>query len=120
MNIRRCVLALTLASFAATFHFAAAADKSAKDKVVKFARFKVNDNITFGIVEGNNIREVSGTIFRDWKKTDKVHALSDVMLLVPTRPRHVFAMAGNYKSHLEDADIPPKFRIPQPRPRGHK
>jgi 2-keto-4-pentenoate hydratase/2-oxohepta-3-ene-1,7-dioic acid hydratase in catechol pathway len=102
--------------FAVAFHLAGseAADKPVPDEVVKFARFKVNGNITFGIVEGDNIREVSGTIFGDWKKTDKVHALSDVMLIVPTRPRHVFAMAGNYKSHLAGAEIPPKFRTPQP------
>ena len=116
MSVRHCLLALTLGSFAVAFHLAdaEAADKPTNDKVVKFARFKVNDNVSYGIVEGDNVREISGTIFGDWKKTDKVHALSDVMLLVPTRPRHVFAMAGNYKSHLKDAVIPPKFRIPQP------
>jgi 2-keto-4-pentenoate hydratase/2-oxohepta-3-ene-1,7-dioic acid hydratase in catechol pathway len=116
MTVRRCLFAFTPALFAVAFHLAGAeaADKPVPDEVVKFARFKVNGNITFGIVEGDNIREVSGTIFGDWKKTDKVHALSDVMLIVPTRPRHVFAMAGNYKSHLEDAEIPPKFRTPQP------
>jgi 2-keto-4-pentenoate hydratase/2-oxohepta-3-ene-1,7-dioic acid hydratase in catechol pathway len=93
---------------------AAASDEAAKDKVVKFARFKVDDEVAFGIVEGDNVREIEGSIFRDWKKTDKVHALSDVRLLVPARPRHVFAMAGNYKSHLKEAEIPPKFRTPQP------
>ena len=74
----------------------------------------MNDNVTFGVVEGENVREVSGSIFEDWQKTDKVHALSDVTLMVPTRPRHVFAMAGNYKSHIAEEEIPPKFRIPQP------
>jgi 2-keto-4-pentenoate hydratase/2-oxohepta-3-ene-1,7-dioic acid hydratase in catechol pathway len=116
MSIRHCLLVRTLALFAVAFHLAGAeaADKPTIGKVVKFARFKVNDNISFGVVEGENVREVSGSIFGDWKKTDKVHALSDVMLMVPTRPRHVFAMAGNYKSHLNDAEIPPKFRTPQP------
>jgi 2-keto-4-pentenoate hydratase/2-oxohepta-3-ene-1,7-dioic acid hydratase in catechol pathway len=116
MTDRRCLLALTLACFAVAHHPAGAKadDKPAKDQTVKFARFKVNDTVAFGIVEGENVREVSGTIFGDWKKTDKVHALSDVKLLTPTRPQHVFAMAGNYKSHIGDAEIPPKFRIPQP------
>ncbi len=109
MNVRRCLLALL--SVAALLPLSAA---EAADQPVTFARFKVNDNVTFGIVEGENVREISGTIFEDWKKTDKVHALSDVTLMVPTRPRHVFAMAGNYKSHLADAEIPPLFRIPQP------
>jgi 2-keto-4-pentenoate hydratase/2-oxohepta-3-ene-1,7-dioic acid hydratase in catechol pathway len=74
----------------------------------------VNDNVAFGVVEDENVREISGSIFGEWKKTEKVHALSDVQLLAPTRPQHVFAMAGNYKSHLADAEIPPKFQIPQP------
>lgn len=116
MTVHRCLLAPAIVSLAIAFTpvHAAAADDAAPDKVVKFARFKVNDNIAFGVVEGDNVREISGTIFGDWKKTDTVHALSDVMLLVPTAPRHVFAMAGNYKSHLKEAEIPPKFQIPQP------
>lgn len=116
MTDPRCLLALALASFAVASHLAAAeaGDEPAVDKTVKFARFKVNDHVTFGIVEGENVREISGTIFGDWEKTDKVHALSEVMLLPPTRPRHVFAMAGNYKSHLDHVETPSKFRIPQP------
>jgi len=116
MTIRYCLLAVTLTSFVIAFPVAGAetADKPAPREVIKFARFKVDDTIAFGIVEGDRVREISGTIFGEWKKTDKVHALSDVMLMVPTRPRQVFAMAGNYKSHLADAEIPTKFRIPQP------
>lgn len=116
MTVRRCFFFVTLASFAVASHLAdaRAADKPAKDQVIKFARFKMNDDVSFGIVEGDKVREISGTIFGDWEKTDKVHALSDVTLLTPSRPRHVFAMAGNYKSHLSDGEIPPKFRTPQP------
>jgi 2-keto-4-pentenoate hydratase/2-oxohepta-3-ene-1,7-dioic acid hydratase in catechol pathway len=107
----RFLLALTLACLALPLSLAAG---EPANQPTKFARFKVNDTITYGVVEGDNVREISGTIFEDWQKTDKVHALSDVKLMVPTRPQHVFAMAGNYKSHLSDAEIPPKFRIPQP------
>jgi len=110
MIVRRCLF--VLACFAFVFHLAVA--ESGAGETIKFARFKLNDTVTFGVVEGEKIREISGTIFGDWKKTDRVHALSDVTLMVPTRPRQVFAMAGNYKSHLSEAEIPPKFRIPQP------
>ena len=116
MSKRRCLFALWNVGLAFTLQFsvASAAEESSPDTVIKFARFKVNDTITFGIVEGENVRELTGTIFGQWQKTDKVHALADVKLLVPTRPQQVFAMAGNYKSHLGDSEIPPKFRIPQP------
>jgi len=82
--------------------------------VTHFARFRVDDRVTYGIVEGDQLREISGDLFGSWERTDRLHDLDDVELLVPTQPRHVFAMAGNYKSHLADAEIPPKLRIPQP------
>jgi len=116
MTARRCLLVLTLTSFAVLVQSGAvnADEKLAQEKVVKYARFKVDGHVSFGIVEGDKVREISGSIFRDWKKTDKIHLLSEVNLMVPTRPQHVFAMAGNYKSHLNNAEVPPKFRIPQP------
>lgn len=116
MSAARSLLPLILFPFAVACHpsATAAAEKPAQEEVVKFARFRVNDNVTFGIVEGDTVREIDGTLFGSWKKTDTVHALSEVRLLVPTRPRHVFAMAGNYRSHLKDAEIPPRFRTPQP------
>ena len=91
------------------------AQESTSAKSVKLARFRVDDKpAIFGVVEGDKVREISGSIYADWKPTDKVHELEDVQLVVPTQPKHIFAMAGNYKSHLKDAEIPPKFRIPQP------
>ena len=113
---RRRFLVFVLTCFAASLYLvpADAADAPAKGDIVKFARFKVDDRVVFGVVEGDNVREISGSIFGDWKKTDKVHAISDVTLLVPTHARQVFAMAGNYKSHVGGGEIPPKFQIPQP------
>ena len=112
MTLRRPCFAIAFVCLTVAL-LAAAKVAPAQDEVLKFARFRVGDHIAFGIVEGRNVREISGPLFREWTKTDKVHALTDVRLLVPTRPRHVFAMAGNYKSHLND-EIPPKFRTPQP------
>lgn len=115
MSIRRCSIALLLASCLLGHHvLAEAADERAHDGVIKFARFRVDDSVRYGIVEGDQVREISGSLFGDWSKTDTVHALADVRLMVPTQARQVFAMAGNYKSHLQDAEIPPKFQIPQP------
>jgi 2-keto-4-pentenoate hydratase/2-oxohepta-3-ene-1,7-dioic acid hydratase in catechol pathway len=89
------------------------AEKTEK-QVTKYARFQSGSTIAYGIVEGDLIRQIDGDLFGSWKKTDKTHALSSVRLLVPTQPTQVLAMAGNYKSHLKDAEIPPKFLIPQP------
>ncbi|MEZ6072528.1 MAG: fumarylacetoacetate hydrolase family protein [Pirellulales bacterium] len=117
MFVRRRFVAVVFVLSIAAAHvvgLSSGAVRAAEDEAVKFARFKVDGKMAYGVVEGDNVREISGSIFGDWEKTDKVHALADVRLLVPTKARQVFAMAGNYKSHLADAEIPPKFRIPQP------
>ncbi len=116
MATRRFVLGFAVVSVTMTCLLpgAMAADAATGDGVVKFARFAVGDRIAYGIVEGERVHEIAGPIFGDYRKTDKLHALADVTLLVPTRPRHVFAMAGNYKSHIADTEIPEKFRTPQP------
>ena len=72
-------------------------------EITKFARFQVGDTTAYGIVEGDRVRQLAGDLFGKWTPTDKTHALQEVTLLVPTQPRHVFAMAGNYKSHVSGA-----------------
>ena len=71
-------------------------------KVVRYARFEVGGSVAYGIVEGDRIRKLSGDLFGAWSKTDTTYALTDVRLLVPTRPTKVLALAGNYKSHVGD------------------
>lgn len=68
----------------------------------------------YGIVEGESVRKISGNIFGKWEKTDEVVALSEIKILTPTKPTQVLAMAGNYRSHLKDDEIPEQFKIPQP------
>lgn len=80
----------------------------------KFARFKVGEQTMFGVVEGDQLRKIEGSIFGEWKTTEDTFPISSVTLLVPTQARQIFALAGNYKSHLNNAQIPPKFQVPQP------
>lgn len=79
----------------------------------KFVRFKQGTKISYGLVEGTQVRRLSGDLFSDWKATEEQFALKDVQLLPPTTPTQVLAMAGNYRSHLKEETIPPKFQIPQ-------
>jgi len=67
---------------------------------LRFVRFQVGDRIAYGLVEGERVRALEGDLFGEWKKTDRTHAMSEVKLLVPCEPKNVFAMAGNYRSHL--------------------
>lgn len=67
--------------------------------VVRYARFEVDDKVSYGIVEGDRLRRLSGDLFGSWSKTDTTYALSEVKLLAPTAPSKVLAVALNYKSH---------------------
>lgn len=72
----------------------------AADGPQKFVRFQKGDVIAYGLVEGKTVRQLSGDLFGDYRRTDNTWPLSDVKVLVPTQPTQIFAMAGNYKSHL--------------------
>jgi len=80
----------------------------------RYLRFRVGDSTAYGVLEGERVRELKGDLFGEFSKTDRTHALKDVTPLTPTEPTHVFSLAGNYRSHLGDKEVPPLFRIPQP------
>jgi 2-keto-4-pentenoate hydratase/2-oxohepta-3-ene-1,7-dioic acid hydratase in catechol pathway len=72
----------------------------AEGQVQKYCRFQAGKVTAYGLIEGDRVRQIEGTLFGPRKPTDKTFALADVRLLVPVRPTKVLAMAGNYKSHL--------------------
>jgi 2-keto-4-pentenoate hydratase/2-oxohepta-3-ene-1,7-dioic acid hydratase in catechol pathway len=80
----------------------------------RYVRFQKADTVAYGLLEGDRVRQLSGDVFGAWDKTGTTHALKDVKLLAPTRPSQILALAGNYRSHLQDETVPPKFQVPQP------
>ncbi len=73
---------------------------------LKFARFQAGGAASYGIVEGERIRRISGDLFGSWQKSDATFALKDVKILAPTTPSKVLAVARNYKSHLDQIPAP--------------
>src|SRR3989338_4896507 len=76
---------------------------------MKLARFKTTDGVGFGVVENNQIYEIAGSIFNDFKKTDKVFDLNGTKLLAPIEPSKIIAVGLNYKDHAKELNLP----IPQ-------
>ena len=71
----------------------------------RYLRFSVGDKVAYGILEGDQVRELSGDLYGDWEKTETIHALKDVTILVPSEnPTKVLALAGNYKSHIGNSE----------------
>ena len=75
--------------------------QAAEQKITRYVRFQVGDNVAYGIVDGDNVRQIDGDLFGKWQPTERTYPLGSVKLLVPSpRPTQVLALAGNYKSHL--------------------
>jgi 2-keto-4-pentenoate hydratase/2-oxohepta-3-ene-1,7-dioic acid hydratase in catechol pathway len=80
----------------------------------RYLRFQAGGVTSYGVLEGDRVRQLSGDLFGKFTKTDRTYALPEVKLLTPTVPTQVLALAGNYRSHLRTDALPPTARIPQP------
>jgi len=78
----------------------------AQGKITKYVRYAQGERVAYGILEGETIRELSGSIFETPKPTGKSLKLSEVRLLAPCEPSKVMAVGLNYKSHLRDRPDP--------------
>ena len=79
--------------------------------MTRFARYEAHGEVAYGVVEGDVVKQLTGSPFEEHQVTDHTHPVSDVTLLAPVVPGKVVAIGLNYKSHLGDRE-PPK--VPEP------
>jgi 2-keto-4-pentenoate hydratase/2-oxohepta-3-ene-1,7-dioic acid hydratase in catechol pathway len=72
----------------------------AQSKIIKYVRYNHGGKIAYGILEGESIRELSGSIFESPETTGQTIKLSEVRLLPPCQPTKIVAVGLNYQSHL--------------------
>ena len=68
--------------------------------VTKYVRYAHANTTSYGILEGDAIRELRGDLFASPKPTGKRVKLADVRLLTPCEPSKVIAVGLNYQTHL--------------------
>jgi 2-keto-4-pentenoate hydratase/2-oxohepta-3-ene-1,7-dioic acid hydratase in catechol pathway len=68
--------------------------------VTKYVRYAVNGVPTYGLVDGEVIRELEGDLFASPRPTGRTVALAGATLLAPVVPGKVIAVGLNYRSHL--------------------
>jgi len=73
---------------------------------MKFARFEKDAIQRFGLVEGDDLRVLSGSIFNDYELTDSRFKLAEVKLLPPTTPSKIVCVAHNYRGLIEQIGEP--------------
>jgi 2-keto-4-pentenoate hydratase/2-oxohepta-3-ene-1,7-dioic acid hydratase in catechol pathway len=74
--------------------------------VTKYVRYSRDGRISYGILEGETIREIRGGLFGDRELTGQTARLGDVKLLWPCEPTKMLAVGLNYRSHLGDRPAP--------------
>lgn len=84
---------------------------------MKLVRFQYQNEISYGVLEGEKIRRIAGDIFDEFTCLEEWTALRDVTLLAPCMPSKVVAVGLNYSAHAEEMkdeipDFPALFLKP--------
>ncbi len=69
---------------------------------MKFARYLAHGQVSYGVVEGDTLKEITTSPFEEYQVTDHSHPISEVKLLTPTSPSKILAVGLNYSSHLHE------------------
>lgn len=81
--------------------FAASAPAQTRAGVTLYVRYRYQNQVRYGILDGETIRELRGDLFANPSETGAKHPLKQSKLLAPIpAPSKVLALAGNYQSHL--------------------
>jgi 2-keto-4-pentenoate hydratase/2-oxohepta-3-ene-1,7-dioic acid hydratase in catechol pathway len=82
--------------------------QNAGDKVVRYVRYENRGKVSYGVLDGDSIKEIRGDLFGARAETGAKVKLAAVKLLWPCEPTKVLAVGLNYKSHLGDRPAPEK------------
>jgi 2-keto-4-pentenoate hydratase/2-oxohepta-3-ene-1,7-dioic acid hydratase in catechol pathway len=69
---------------------------------MKFVHYRVNEKISYGILEDDVIQEIIGFIFGDFEVTSTNYKLSEVCLLPPVEPTKILCVGLNFRDHIEE------------------
>ena len=73
---------------------------------MKIVRYLIDRKIEYGILDGEQVQSLTEPPFRQIKKLDRYHKLSEVKLLSPCLPTKVVAIGLNYYSHAKEVGQP--------------
>jgi 2-keto-4-pentenoate hydratase/2-oxohepta-3-ene-1,7-dioic acid hydratase in catechol pathway len=89
--IRTAAVLCAVAALAATTAFA---------QVTRYIRYEAQGRASYGILDGDTVRELSGAPWTGGKPTGRTTPFKGLKLLPPAEPTKVIAAGFNYKSHI--------------------
>ena len=69
---------------------------------MKFIRYQIGDQVSYGIWEEDLVQEISGSIFEKYKVSTNRRKLSEMRLLPPAEPTKILCVGLNYRDHIEE------------------
>jgi len=75
---------------------------------LRIVRYLKNDQPCYGLIEGETIYAVEGSIFGEFRQGKKVTTLTGASLLAPCQPTKILAVGLNYRAHAAESghDVP--------------
>ena len=68
--------------------------------MTKYIRYRADSVTSYGILDGETVREIRGGLFDSHTETGVTHQISAVKQLCPCEPGKILAVGLNYRSHL--------------------
>jgi 2-keto-4-pentenoate hydratase/2-oxohepta-3-ene-1,7-dioic acid hydratase in catechol pathway len=69
-------------------------------QVTRYVRYSVDGATSYGILDGQTVRELSGDLFANPRPTGRTRRVDQVKLLAPVTPQKVIAVGLNYITHI--------------------
>lgn len=69
-------------------------------QITRYVRYSSGGTISYGLLDGQTVRELSGDLFASPRPTGRTLRLDQVKLLAPVTPGKVIAVGLNYLTHL--------------------
>lgn len=73
---------------------------------MKLVCFENNGVIFNGVLRGNYINVINGSVFENFSITDEKYSLDDIKLLAPCKPTKAVCIGLNYRDHAEESGVP--------------
>lgn len=80
---------------------------------MKFIRYAKGQTQYRGILDGNIIKRINGTIFHDYSLSAETENINDVVILPPVLPSKIIGFRKNYNGKREEIGEPKIFMKPQ-------
>ncbi len=87
---------------AAAIVFLSTSRGASAQTLTRYVKYQAGGTVAWGLLEGETVRELQGSVFDGAKPSGRTLKLSEVKLLAPAEAKKVIAAGLNYKSHIGD------------------